>query len=83
MNDYNEALIEELEADKVKFLKIADELAAWLSVNLLDRSDIDKKVFDPEYQTADMKAEILAVLDKEIELIREDMPADYTTLGRG
>ncbi|PHS61765.1 MAG: hypothetical protein COB09_17000 [Thalassobium sp.] len=83
MNDYDEARIEEIEADKVKFLKIADELAAWLSVNRIDRSDDDKKYFDPEYQTADMKAEILAVLDKEIEFIREDMPADYTKLGRG
>ena len=83
MNDYNEARIEEIEADRASFLKIVNELGAWLEVHGVGKPESVRGLFDVDYQTADMRAEIMGVLDDEEESIREEIPADYTTLGRG
>lgn len=83
MNDYDKARIEEIEADKASFLKIINELGAWLEVTGVGKPESVRGLFDPEYQTADMRVEILGALDSEEESIREEIPADYTTLGRG
>lgn len=78
--EHNKARIEEIEDSKAEFLKLVMQLEVWLEVNILDRSVDDMGVFEVRYQTEDMKAEITGVLDKEIELIREDIPSNYTDL---
>lgn len=71
--DYIDARVEEIELEKLAFLKIVIGLELWLTNAKLDRSTEDGGVFTPEYQTEDMKTEILHVLDNEIEALKDSL----------
>ena len=73
---YRQSRIEELEETKREFRKHLWNLQSWIQAHEIDRSDVDRTVFNADALT-DMESDFIAVLDKEIAAIEEQSDDEF------